>query len=399
MPHISSPVLTASLSGWVIEKTKTINDGLSTGKRRALTLAVTLVVLPIFAVLDALVIYLAASLVGLLLGRSTPSLKLVHTILFIVQVPFLMLANLFGANLLPKVNHSNFGYDLSGGHDGTGWTYFYLKTKIEKFKLTINQYKHGECSFEEFTERKKNFTESSEEFGEIFWGYINSEPFPVNEHLPYLLPSDAPKTLVDRLLGKPNAEIIPGEATNQALEETYYNLILSDRPVPKDAFNWKKHPAEKHLRNLQTAMVLMEHMDQSLSQNTKDHLIQNFPRIYEQVPFELTKSILNYLKRTADLEFCQEIMISLVKRSESIMLAIKGRSMFVIRGGTMYAIDGDSPDNSDRKIYQEHFQFFLNTLPAILKEQIATRVAVLRARARLTPSGIAELVANYEVQA
>lgn len=354
MPYISSSVFSDSLSGWAIEKTKTINDGLSEGKARALTLAVTVVVLPIFAVLDLVIPCVPSS--RLTLVPMLFASKLTSTIAFIVQLPFLILANLFGANLLPKVNYDNMRIDINRyGSE------LRLKAEIEKFKLAINQYKHGECSFEEFRDDREQFRKCISG-NEHHSGYLFLEPFPLNEHLHHCLGMiDAPKPLVDRLLNKPNREILSGLTKNmpQVLNQTYFVGMLG--LGVRNGFD--REQEEK--RNFQAAMLVMGHLDQPFSQGTKDFLIQNLPQICRLIPDEFTKNILDYVKRTEDIEFGQAIIIRLKE-------------------------EASSPQHS-----LERFQGFLSALSDMLKEQTAKRTAEVRERTSLKLPGVAELIAGY----
>lgn len=363
MRHISSPVFTDSLSGWAIEKTKTINDGLSTGKGCALTLAVTVVVLPIFAVLDA-AMYLVPAVVALLAFKKPALLsKLARTILFIVQVPFLMLANLFGANLLPKVNYGN----MYTGIVSNNCT-FQIDMKFEKFRFAINQYKHGECSFEELMECNKSFKEHCNQFDndcglDNEYGYLHFArlvPFPLNEYLQFSLENPS-KALMDKLLGKPNTASLSEKATkdmNQVLEETCVGFVLGeDTPDSR----WRNR------RNYQAAMAVMEKIDQPFSQGNQDHLIRCLPRVYEQIPNELTKGLLDYVKRSGDIEFGQAIIISLQEEAASL----------------------NHPP--------ERFQGILSALSDMIKEQTAKRTAEVREETPLKPPGLVELIASYEV--
>ena len=143
MPSVPSPVFSCSLSGWAIESTKTVNEGISSGAGRyAVTLAVSAVVLPIFAVLDV-AIY-AVVWPGFSISPSH-YLRMIRTILFVVQVPFLVIANLFGGNVLPKVNQSSM-FD----------TWFLLDNETErnlandKRQILATQYRLGEISHEEY---------------------------------------------------------------------------------------------------------------------------------------------------------------------------------------------------------------------------------------------------------
>lgn len=358
MPHISSPVFSDSLSGWAIEKTKTLNDSLSTGKRHLLTLAVTLVVLPIFAVLDV-AIYLVPSMVALVTKNPALLLKQVWTILFIVQLPFLMLANLCGANLLPKVSHSD-----------ERWSSFGNSIEIEKFKLALNQYKHNECSFEEFIESKKHLN-SPAHYPDYLVRELLKEPFSLNKHLLSCSGIQIKdKLLVDRVLGKQNTtKLLPEVAmqAHQALEKTYCELINAANwgITRRDglAFDYE----EEVQKTLQTAMALMEHIDQPFSPKTKDLLIVNLPQMHERVPHELKKGILNYVKRTGDIESWNEIMVSLQER----------------------IVSPDEP--------QENFPGLLSTLSELLNEHAAKRVIGIVKHTPLTPPGLAELIESYGV--
>lgn len=365
MSCISSSVFSDSLSGWAIEKTKTINDGLSEGKARALTLAVTVLVLPIFAVLDLVFVPCESSRLALVPVLFAS--KLTSSIAFIVQLPLLILANLFGANLLPKVNYNNMRIDINRyGSE------LRLKAEIEKFKLAINQYKHGECSFEEFIANREQFRKCISG-NEHHSSYLFLEPFPLQEHLHHCLGMiDAPKHLVDRLLEKPNREILSGfreilsglaKDMHQVLDQTCFVRMIG-RGV-SNGF----HREQEEKRNFQAAMLVMGHLDQPFSQGTKDFLIQNLPQIYRLIPDEFTKNILDYVKRSEDIEFGQAIIIRLKE-------------------------EATSPQHSP-----ERFQGILSALSDMIKEQTAKRAAEVtvevRGRTPLKLPGVAELIAGY----
>ena len=314
MPHFPSPVFHSSLSGWAIEKTKTVIEGVSSKQGQyALRLAVTAVALPIFAVID-MTIYVALTISPRNFISHTHWCRLIRTVLFVVQTPFIFLASLFGTNL-PKVNR--IAYSDIIWNKGPMFSHDVpMEERVREFQLILNQYRHDEgCNFDELIEFRNSdaflmcFVENF-----IYHGINLSK---TEYHVIALThKGHVNRSVIDQILGKNKNKVnSPMSAAQQLiLEKTFYNLIHAVF-FSHTAIYYRIGNGRFLERPLSTAMEVIKYFDQEFNEKTKQLLLRCVDKFF-CFHAELLSGILEYVRSTGDFEFGTAVK-AMVQKQES----------------------------------------------------------------------------------